>query len=288
MNPADDHGHGYRSGDAPDDPYGGSGRTRTRLPGAYDDGLDGGGARRPVRPSRSLITVVGVVVLLIAAIAFANQGGDDGDSGTGGGSGGAKGISPTAPTGTAPVQGRTDGIPTGYARDAQGAQSAAANFTVALGSDGMYDKDRRARIVRTVYASDVAEARRADLDKAYSRKELLSGIGLGPDGTPPEGMTFVTRHSPVGTKVESAGQNAATVSVWYSALFGLAGENSRNPVTESWYTSTLQLRWAGGDWKIVSHTQKDGPVPVGRDQTASGSQEMADAVQQFGGFTYAR
>ncbi|MGW1279037.1 hypothetical protein ACWD4V_19100 [Streptomyces tsukubensis] len=279
MTPSDDHG--------PDDPYGGSGRTRTRLPGAYDDDLDGA-PRRPARPSRSLITVVGIVVLLIAAIAFANQGGNDGDSEGGGGATGAKGTSPTAATGVDPVKGRTDGIPTGYARNAQGAQSAAANFTVALGSDGMYDKDRRARIVGTVYAPDVAAARRGDLDKAYSGKELLSGIGLGPDGTPPEGMTFVSRHNPVGAKVESVNQNEARVSVWYSALFGLAGENSRNPVTESWYTSTLQLRWTDGDWKIVNHTQKDGPVPVGRDQTASGSQEMADAVQQFGGFTYAR
>ncbi|QDY77638.1 hypothetical protein [Streptomyces qinzhouensis] len=281
MNPADDHGH------ATDDPYGGSGRTRTRLPGSYDDGLDGN-PRRPARPSRSLITVVGIVVLLIAAIAFANQGGGDGDSGGDSGPAGAKNTSPTAPTGTDPVKGRTDGIPTGYARSAQGAQSAAANYTVALGSDGMYDKNRRDRIVQTVYASDIAETRRTDLDKAYSTKDLLSGIGLNPDGTPPEGMTFVSRHNPMGAKAESFNQNEARVSVWYSALFGLAGENSRNPVTESWYTSTLQLRWADGDWKIVNQTQKDGPVPVGRDQTASGSQEMADAVQQFGGFTYAR
>lgn len=52
---------------------GGSGQTRTRLP----EGNSGdvyGGARRPVRSSRSLITVVGVVVLLVAAIAFANRG----------------------------------------------------------------------------------------------------------------------------------------------------------------------------------------------------------------------
>ncbi|MFE0423946.1 hypothetical protein [Streptomyces sp. NPDC058953] len=282
MNPPDDHG--YHSG-APDDQYGGTGQTRTRLPGAFDD--EPGTARRPVRPSRSLVAVVGVVVLLIAAIAFANQGGDD-DQNPSGGAKDGRGTSPTAPTGVDPVKGRTDGIPTGYARDAQGAQSAAANYTVALGSDGMYDKDRRDRIVNTVYAPDIAEARRGDLDKAYSGKELLSGSGLNPDGTVPAGLTFVSRHNPMGAKVESFGKNEATVSVWYSALFGLAGENSRNPVTESWYTSTLQLRWADGDWKIVNHTQKDGPVPVGRDQTASGSKEMADAVQQFGGFTYAR
>lgn len=284
MNPPDDHG--YRSGGAPDDPYGGTGQTRTRLPGALDDDLHGP-ARRPVRPSRSVITVVGVVVLLIAAIAFANQSGDD-DPNASGGANDGRGTSPTAPTGVRPVKGKTDGIPTGYSRDTQGAQSAAANYTVALGSDGMYEKDRRDLIVDTVYAPDVADARRGDLDKAYSGRELLSGIGLNPDGTVPDGLTFVTRHNPMGAKVESFGKNDAKVSVWYSALFGLAGENSRNPVTESWYTSTLQLRWADGDWKIVNHTQKDGPVPVGRDQTASGSKEMADAVQQFGGFTYAR
>lgn len=287
MSLGDDHGYGDEPGGRTNDGFGGSGQTRTRLPGATDADIYGG-ARRPARSgSRSLITVVGVVVLLIAAIAFANQGGGGADKEE---PGAAKGpaAQPTAPTGVRPVKGNAGGIPTGYARDEQGAQSAAANYAVALGSDGMFDKGRRDAIVNTVYAPDVAAARRGDLDGVYSSEGFLTGIGLKRDGTAPAGMTFISRFSPVGAKVESFTPSTASVSVWYSALFGLAGEGSQNPVTESWYTNTFALKWVNGDWKVTDFTQKDGPVPVGRDQTASGAEEMADAVQQFGGFTYAR
>jgi hypothetical protein len=285
MSLGDDHGYGGEPGRTSDG-FGGSGQTRTRLPGSADADIYGGARRTGRSSSRSLITVVGVVVLLIAAIAFANQGGgadtppEAADK--------APKAQPTAPSGVRPVKGNAGGIPTGYARDEQGAQSAAANYAVALGSDGMFDKQRRDEIVNTVYAPDVAVARRGDLDRVYSDEKFLTGIGLKPDGTAPSGMTFITRFNPVGSKVESFTAGRASVSVWYSALFGLAGEGSQNPVTESWYTNTFDLRWVDGDWKVADFTQKDGPVPVGRDQAASGAQEMADAVQQFGGFTYAR
>ncbi|MEU5402703.1 hypothetical protein ABZ348_25780 [Streptomyces sp. NPDC005963] len=284
MSHGDEHGYRGDPGSRTDDDFGGTGQTRTRLPGAGDPD-EYGVARRPARNSRSLITVIGIVVLLIAAIAFVNRGNEDDDPDTSPKGADAR---PTAATGVAPVKGKTANIPTGYAHDEQGAQSAAANYAVALGSEGMYSQASRIDIVNTVYAPEVAEARRGDLDKVYSDEKFLSGIGLRPDGSAPEGMTFVTRTNPMGSKVENFSDSTARVSVWYSELFGLAGESSKTPVTQSWYTNTFELKWINGDWKVTDFTQKDGPVPVGRDQTASGAKEMADAVEQFGGFTYAR
>ncbi|MFE3643410.1 hypothetical protein ACFXOM_20815 [Streptomyces sp. NPDC059169] len=264
---------------------GGTGQTRTRLPeGGTGDVY--GGARRPTRNSRSLTMVVGVVVLLIAAIAFANRGG--GSSTASGAAAGAKDAAPTAPSGVRPVKGRTGAIPTGYAHDEQGAQSAAANYAIPLGSADMYQAARRHEIVSTVYAPSVATTRQSDLDRVYSDKGFLTRIGLREDGTAPDGQAFISRVIPAGTKVEKFSGDTATVAVWYSSLFGLAGESSENPVSESWYTTTYELKWTNGDWKVTDHVQKDGPVPVGRDQRASGAKEMADAVEQFGGFSYAR
>ncbi|MFJ1601262.1 hypothetical protein [Streptomyces sp. NPDC088261] len=287
MSFGDEHGYGdpARSAARTDDGFGGTGQTRTRLPDAR--GGDGyGGGRRPARSSRSLIMVVGVVVLLLAAIVFANRGGGEDPTPGAGAPDGAS--NPTAATGVKPVTGKNGTIPSGFARDEQGAASAAANYAVALGSDGMYYKVQRDAIVDAVYAPAVAIARRGDLDKVYSNADFLTSIGLGVDGRPPAGMTFISRTNPVGSKVEKFGADSATVSVWYSALFGMAGEGSTNPVSESWFTNTFELTWVDGDWKVSDFTQKDGPVPVGRDQAASSAQEMADAVQQFGGFTYAR
>ncbi|MFF8229344.1 hypothetical protein [Streptomyces caelestis] len=263
--------------------YGGTGQTRTRLP---DTGPDPYGTPRRRSSSRSLVTVVGVVVLLIAAIAFANRGGGDSDTG---GSGSDKASSAaTAPSGERPVVSKAEGIPTGYARNEQGAQSAATNYGIALGSADMYNTEKRHAIVNTVYAPDVAAAQLPAFDQVYSRASFLEKIGLNKDGAAPSGQTFVSRVIPVGTKVTSFSGSTATVALWYTSLFGLSGDGSKNPVTESWYTTTYQLKWVDGDWKITDFTQEDGPVPVGRDQRASTAEDMTKAVEEYGGYTYAR
>ena len=262
--------------------YGGTGQTRTRLP----DSGDAFGDPRRRSSSRSLVTVVGVVVLLIAAIAFANRGDGDAES-SGSGSDKAE-TSATAPTGEQPVKSKTGDIATGYAHTEQGAQSAATNYGIALGSADMYNLEKRHAIVNTVYAPDVAAAQLPEFDQVYSKESFLEKLGLTKDGAAPSGQTFVSRVVPVGTKVTSYNGSGASVALWYTSLFGLSGEDSKNPVTESWYTTTYQLKWVDGDWKVAGFTQKDGPVPVGRDQRASTAEDMSKAVEEYGGFTYAR
>ncbi|WP_326659501.1 hypothetical protein [Streptomyces sp. NBC_00385] len=284
-----DDGYGNDSGRTGDgySTIGGTRQTRTRLPDG--EGGDGYGPRRPARNSRSLVTVVGVIVLLLGAIAFANMGGGDGSGdGASGSNGKTADATSTAATGTKPVTGKNGEIPSGFAHDEQGAQSAAANYSVALGSAEMFDRERRRAIANAVYAPAVATARQGDLDNVYSDQSFLTNIGLNADGTAPAGQSFISRSNPVGTKVVRFSGDTASVAVWYSALFGLAGEGSKNPVSESWFTNTFELTWIDGDWKVTDFTQKDGPAPVGRDQAASPAGEMADAVEQFGGFTYAR
>ncbi|GAA2480672.1 hypothetical protein [Streptomyces longisporus] len=264
--------------------YGGTGQTRTRLPDGGGDVY--GGARRGGRSSsRSLITVVGVVVLLIAAIAFANRGG--GDSSSDSASGSKPDAASTAASGTKPVRTTAAGIPTGFAHDQQGAQSAAANYAVALGSADMFNKTRRDAILQTIITPSRVAGFESKLDQAYT-PQFNKNVGLNEDGSTPAGYTFVSRTSPIGTKVTASSENDATVEVWCSGLLGLAGENSTNPVTNSWFTITIKLEWTGGDWKIVTHSQKEGPAPVPGDDRASSADDMAKAVEEYGGFTYAR
>ncbi|GAA2959670.1 hypothetical protein [Streptomyces enissocaesilis] len=282
MSLGDEHGYGGDTGRT--GRVGGSGQTRTRLPeGGGNDVY--GGARRPVRTSRSLVTVVGVVVLLIAAIAFANRGG--GDSGSGGEAKGSGGAEPTAATGVKPVAGKNGLIPSGFAQDEQGAQSAASNYAVALGSDGMFKKDRRHEIVDTVYTSEAAQKLKGPQDKAYSAG-FLQKLGLDADGNPPSGSTFVSRTIPVGTKVESYSGSTAKISVWYTGLIGMSGEESTDPVSSTWKTWTFDLEWVDNDWRVASDSQQDGPAPVPGDVAAATSDEISKAVAEHGGFTYAR
>ncbi|MDT0485222.1 MULTISPECIES: hypothetical protein [Streptomyces] len=265
--------------------YGGTGQTRTRYPEGSSDVY--GGARRGSRSSsRSLVTVVGVIVLLIAAIAFANRGGDDSSSSAEGTAGQPK-ASSTAPSGTKPVQSTPGVIPTGYAHDAQGAQSAAANYATVLVSADILKPARRAELVQQVFVTDKQAALTAKLDKAYSA-EFLSKLGLDQNGDAAAGDTYVSRTVPIGTKVTSASATSAAVEVWCTGLYGTAGADSTDPVTTDWFTMILQMRWADSDWKVDSFSQKDGPAPVPGDDKASSADEMAKAVQEYGGFTYAR
>ncbi|GAA4982913.1 hypothetical protein [Streptomyces hyderabadensis] len=266
MSLGDDH---QSSGD-----YGGTGQTRLRLPEE-----DGGPRRGSRSSSRSLVTVVGVVVLLIAAIAFANRGGDDSASAEGG-DGDKPKTSATAPSGTRPVQ-------AGFAHDEQGAQSAAANYAVTLVSADIVKPALRDDIVRRVFVADKQAALADKFDKAYSEK-FLSSIGLDKNGNATGGNTYVSRTMPIGTKTTQYSDTNATVDVWCTGVFGTAGEKTTTPVSSDWFTMTLQLRWVGGDWKVESFSQKDGPAPVPGDNKASSADEMSKAVQEYGGFTYAR
>ncbi|MER6731439.1 hypothetical protein [Streptomyces puniciscabiei] len=260
------------------------GHTRTRLP---ETDPYGGAPRRPTRSSsRSLVTVVGVVVLLIAAIAFANRGDHSSADGSA-----AKNSHPqssaTAPTGTRPVQTKTGTIPSGFAHTEQGAESAAANYSVVLVSADILKPSMRSEIVRQVFAADQQAALTDKFNKAYSQ-QFLSNIGLDANGNAPAGHTYVSRTAPLGTKTTSYSDSTATVEVWCTGVFGMAGNDSTNPVTSDWFTLTLQLQWSDGDWKVSSFSQKDGPAPVPGDDKASNADQMAKAVEEYGGFTYAR
>ncbi|MFI6347652.1 hypothetical protein [Streptomyces sp. NPDC050560] len=278
MSLGDDHGYGGDPGR--DGEVGGRGQTRTRLPER------GGSSARPARTSpRGLVTIVGVAVLLIAAIAFANRGG--GDSGSSSDDSAKPHTAPTSASGDRPVPTDSGGIPAGFSHDERGAQSAAANYAVALGSADMFNKGKRDGILQSIITPSRVSDFKQSLDKAYSA-DFDKALGLESDGSAPSGYTFVSRTSPIGTKTASYSTDRATVSVWCEGLLGLAGEKSTNPVTNSWFTISMTMAWTGQDWKIITHSQKDGPTPVPGDDRASDSDEIAKAVEGYGGFTYAR
>ncbi|MEU3528943.1 hypothetical protein AB0E62_34680 [Streptomyces sp. NPDC038707] len=275
MSPGDERGYG----DYPE-----PGQTRTRLP---DPDPYGGAPRRPQRSSsRSLVTVVGVVVLLIAAIAFANRG-DETPTTTHPTKATQPQSTATSASGTRPVETKTGGVPTGYAHTEQGAQSAASNYAVALGSTGMFNKASRHTLLNLLYTHEAVTRLQGPMDQAYSA-EFLAKMGLDASGNPPKGSTFVSRVIPIGTTVREYTAGSAKVAVWYVGLIGMASSTSTDPVTSSWKTWTFDLRWTDGDWKISSETQQAGPAPVPGDDRAATSDEISKAIEEYGGFTYAR
>ncbi|MBD0688908.1 hypothetical protein [Streptomyces sp. CBMA123] len=262
--------------------------TRTRLP--VDEQPSAPATARQSRPLRTLLTVLVVVTLLVVAISIANRG----KPGPGNNGGSADRAAPTAgtgagpaPSGDQPVGTTANGIASGFPHSDQGAQSAAANYAVAIGSADMFRTDSRHTIVATIADPGSAGALQSRLDQGFS-PETAARFGVDAQGRPPKGLTFVSRTIPVGTRTNGYTPESVKVDVWCTGLFGLAGERSTKPVSEEWFTLNLSLRWTGTDWKLTDYSRAAGPAPIPPDQQAATAEEITGAVEQFGGFRYAR
>ncbi|MFF3115699.1 hypothetical protein ACFVSN_41760 [Kitasatospora sp. NPDC057904] len=262
--------------------------TRTRLPVGEQPSSQLNG-RQP-RPLRTLLAVLVVVTLLVVAISIANHGKPD-PGGTARSSDHATPTAPAgagpAPSGDQPVGTTSNGIPSGYPHTDQGAQSAATNYAVALGGADMFRADTRHTIVTTIADPAALPTLQTRLDQGFGG-DTAARYGLDAQGHAPKGLTFVSRTVPVGTKQTGYNDAEAKIEVWCSGLAGLAGEHSVQPVTANWFTMTLSLRWTAGDWKLSDYARKAGPAPMPADQQAATAEEISGAVEQFGGFRYAR
>ncbi|GHH79564.1 hypothetical protein GCM10018781_57850 [Kitasatospora indigofera] len=264
--------------------------TRTRLPVAEQSSYQPNG--RQARPLRTLLTVLVVVTLLVLAISVANRGKADPDtaappSADRAAASPAPGGAGPAPSGEQPVSTTSNGIANGFPHTDQGAQSAAANYAVAIGSADMFRTEARHTIVATIADPAALAGLQSRLDQGFSA-ETAARFGVDAQGKAPKGLTFVSRTIPIGTKSDGYSAESVKVQVWCNGLFGLAGERSTKPVSQDWFTLTLNLRWTGSDWKLTEFSRASGPAPVPADQQAATAEEITGAVQQFGGFRYAR
>ena len=196
--------------------------TRTRYP-AGDAPPDAAPGRRPLR---TLALVLAAVVALLVVVAVVNRtngsstpsgaaAGNGGTSSNGGGSG--ANASATAPTGTNPVTTSQDGIATGFPDTSEGAQSAAVNYSVALGSSQMYTTDSRHAILHAITDPRRGCSSRHRRTLAYTSAEQDLGLV---NGQVPAGQTFVSRTCPSGTKTDSLQlpDDTTTVEVWCDHL----------------------------------------------------------------------
>ncbi|MFJ9444927.1 hypothetical protein ACIRRH_24055 [Kitasatospora sp. NPDC101235] len=258
-------------------------RTRTRLPVGEQSSAQSN--HRQSRPLRALLAVLVVVTLLVVAIAIANR--VMPGAGSGDGTSADHAAAGPAPSGDQPVGTTVNGIPTGYPHTEPGAQSAATNYAVAIGSADMFRTDSRHGIVATIADPGALAGLQSRLDQGFS-PETAARFGVDTQGRPPKGLTFVSRTIPVGAKSSGYTADSVKVDVWCTGLFGLAGERSTKPVSEEWFTLSLSLRWTGTDWKLSDYSRAAGPAPIPPDQQAATAEEITGAVEQFGGFHYAR
>ena len=172
----------------------------------------------------------------------------------------------------------------GYARTQDGAVAAAANYTRVLSSDLILDNGRRKAAITTLAAPEA----RGRLQKTFDQAVASLRQGLGVTGAGGDGAQVLLRATPVGWRVDDYSSSAATVAIWVTSVGGsLGGSGGSVPVTEGWGTTTVRLRWAGGDWKQVDSTTTDGPVPIADVAPPTAAPELIGKANEFKEFTYA-
>ena len=175
------------------------------------------------------------------------------------------------------------GVGVGYAHSQQGAVAAAANYARVLASDVLLDTAGRRAAIDALAAPDA----RARLQKSFDQVAVPLRQGLGVTGGADDNAQVLLRATPVGWRVEDYGNGAAKVAIWMTSVGGSVGGKVPVPVREGWGTTTVTLRWVGGDWKMVDTTSSDGPVPIADVAPPTAAGELVDKANEFKEFTYA-
>jgi hypothetical protein len=145
------------------------------------------------------------------------------------------------------------GVSVGYANTRVGAVQAATNYQAMLSDPRMFDAVKRHAIVRTIYAPSV----RAKFQTLYDQIFPATADALGAE----QGGQMVSRVVPVGWRIDN--QSASTsptsiaVSIWANSVAGSGSAAAQ----EGWATTTIDLKWVAGDWKIIDLTTIEGPEP---------------------------
>jgi hypothetical protein len=175
------------------------------------------------------------------------------------------------------------GVGVGYARTREGAVAAAANYTRVLSSGLILDEARRRAAIDTLAAPGARASLQRSFDQAVA--SMRKGFGLAGAGGQAQ---VLMRATPVGWRIEQYGSGAATVAIWMTSVAGsVGGADGPVPVREGWGTTTVALRWARGDWKLVESTSSDGPVPIGDVAPPTAASDLIGAAREFKEFTYA-
>jgi hypothetical protein len=166
-----------------------------------------------------------------------------------------------------------DGAPAGFARSEQGAVAAAASFVTT--GQALLDMDPLAaeQAVRHMAAFSTADAQVADvLARLAAVRETLAP-GRGP---------IVFRQAPVSWRVDGFSSDRARVAVW---SVGVLSREGIAPPQAGWATSTFDLVWERGDWRIAAETVAPGPAPLLDDSAAPAtSAQLAASLRGFADF----
>lgn len=131
-------------------------------------------------------------------------------------------------------------------RTRAGAVAVATSFLDALRWTVLVDDRRRRAVVRRFGAAGAGPT--LDVGVSQGIADVRQAVAVTP---------VVVRPAFLGYRVERFATRRASVSVWGMALFGTG---AYEPVSQ-WATSSVELVWQRGTWKVASIRNRPGPSP---------------------------
>jgi len=164
-----------------------------------------------------------------------------------------------------------DGIPMGFARTSEGARAAAVAYVVT--GQVMLDlaPTQVDDAVRGFAASGSADAQVADLQRQLAKLRDKLADGIGP-------VRYL--QAPLAVRVDAFTRERARVLVW---SVGVLSRRNAAPPQAGWTTSTFDLVWERGDWKVWAESVASGPTPELNAGALPATDEQFDAA--LDGFT---
>jgi hypothetical protein len=166
------------------------------------------------------------------------------------------------------------GVPVGYAHSPQGAIAAASNYLTFLGNPSSIDP-RRLDAGLSQIAAPGSEQHMGQIRAVFSNgQQQLVQAGANRAGP------LISQNKQLGYRLTRYGEDKATIAIWD---LDLGGNASNLAPSAAFSTTTLDLQWANGDWKLVDYNDAAGPAPQVQ-QAPSPPPQFVSNVQQYKGF----
>lgn len=173
-----------------------------------------------------------------------------------------------------------DGVPVGYDHSPAGAVAAATSYLTTLSERLMaMDPPGRAAALARLLAPGAPGDLGAQLGQATASIDRARRAAAGGSGP----VRAFIRNLPVAYRLRAYGPDRASVAVWSDAVWVIDGLATPG---QAWATTTLELVWADGDWRLWSLASTDGPTPAPPGVLASTPTQLLDGVGDYLGYRY--
>jgi hypothetical protein len=194
--------------------------------------------------------------------------------------GGTHRASPAPEAGDPGPRSVIDDVPVGYARTPAGATAAATSFLTTLSERLMtLPPPARDAAVARMLAPGAPSDLGAQLSRGTASIDNARRAAAGGSGA---SRAFI-RNLPVAYRVRAFSPERASVGVWSDAVWVIDGIATPG---QAWATTTLELVWAEGDWRLWSLASVDGPTPAAPSVLPSTPTQLLDGLTDYVGYRY--